>query len=385
MHEMSVEIKKAKEKALVIGSVGSMIANFNMENISILKNEGYDVEVAANFGKIDPISNEKKVKLLSSLQNYEVVVHQIDFQRGAGSPIQNLKVILQLRRLILEKQYKIIHTNSPLASALVRFANPHKRTKIIYTAHGFQFFKGGRKRDWVLFYPIERILTSRTDILVTINNEDYARAKKMGFKKVEKIPGVGVDIKKFRRFIFDKNIEVKNNKKILISVGELNKNKNHILVFEAIKESRWKNSVEYWLCGIGEKYEEYKEYIESNKLEGTIKLLGYRTDIPDILSKADLFVFPSFREGLSVSVIEAMANGLPILASNIRGNESLVDEGKGGYLFDPKNSADLSRALDKLLSDSQKIKRYGSYNCEKSNQYDKKLVADLMKKIYLNI
>lgn len=379
---MSIDVKNYKEKVLVVGAVGSMIANFNMENIKILKSLGYDVEVAANFGEIDPISNEKREKMFSSFQSDEVVVHQIEFQRGMGSPLENLKVILQLRRLILEKRYKFIHTNSPLASALVRIANSHKKTKIIYTAHGFQFFKGGRKRDWLLFYPIERLLASRTDILLTINSEDYTRAKKMGFKKVEKIPGVGVDIQKFR---FSSSDKVKNSKRILISVGELNKNKNHILVFDAIQRAPWKNSVEYWVCGIGEKFEEYKEYIETNKLTDTIKLLGYRIDISDLLSKADLFVFPSFREGLSVSVIEAMANGLPVLASNIRGNEDLIDEGKGGYLFDPKNSEDLVRSLDQMLSDSPKIMKYGKYNFEKSDQYDIKLVNNLMKKKYNQI
>lgn len=373
--------KNKKEKVLVVGAVGSMIANFNMENIHILKNEGYDVEVAANFGDIDPISNEKKDKMLDALQREGVISHQIDFQRGIGSPVKNIQVILKLRKLISEKKYKFIHTNSPLASALVRIANLHKQTKIIYTAHGFQFFKGGRKRDWLLFYPIEKILASQTDVLVTINEEDYTRAKKMGFKIVEKIPGVGVDIHKFRpcsEKINNSNLD----KLILLSVGELNNNKNHILVLEAIMNLINKQDIEYWICGTGTNEDKYLEYINKNHLVREVKLLGYRSDINDILEKAHIFVFPSFREGLSVSVIEAMAKGKPVLASNIRGNRDLIDNGKGGVLFNPASSDQLTKILTDCMVNKEKLDEFGRYNLEKVKEYDIKNVNKRMVAIY---
>lgn len=370
-----------KEKVLIVGAVGSMIANFNMENIQILKNEGYEVEVAANFGDIDPISNEKKDKMLDTFQREGVISHQIDFQRGIGSPVKNIQVILKLRKLISEKKYKFIHTNSPLASALVRIANLHKQTKIIYTAHGFQFFKGGRKRDWLLFYPIERILASQTDVLVTINEEDYTRAKKMGFKIVKKIPGVGVDIHKFRpcsEKINNSNLD----KLILLSVGELNNNKNHILVLEAIMNLINKQDIEYWICGTGTNEDKYLEYINKNHLVREVKLLGYRSDINDILEKAHIFVFPSFREGLSVSVIEAMAKGKPVLASNIRGNRDLIDNGKGGVLFNPASSDQLTKILTDCMVNKEKLDEFGRYNLEKVKEYDIKNVNKRMVAIY---
>ncbi|EOA3407072.1 glycosyltransferase family 4 protein [Enterococcus hirae] len=370
-----------KEKVLIVGAVGSMIANFNMENIQILKNEGYEVEVAANFGDIDPISNEKKDKMLDTFQREGVISHQIDFQRGIGSPVKNIQVILKLRKLISEKKYKFIHTNSPLASALVRIANLHKQTKIIYTAHGFQFFKGGRKRDWLLFYPIERILASQTDVLVTINEEDYTRAKKMGFKIVKKIPGVGVDIHKFRpcsEKINNSNLD----KLILLSVGELNNNKNHILVLEAIMNLINKQDIEYWICGTGTNEDKYLEYINKNHLVREVKLLGYRSDINDILEKAHIFVFPSFREGLSVSVIEAMAKGKPVLASNIRGNRDLIDNGKGGILFNPASSDQLTKILTDCMVNKEKLDEFGRYNLEKVKEYDIKNVNKRMIAIY---
>lgn len=373
--------KNKKEKVLVVGAVGSMIANFNMENIHILKNEGYDVEVAANFGDIDPISNEKKDKMLDTFQREGVISHQIDFQRGIGSPVKNIQVILKLRKLISEKKYKFIHTNSPLASVLVRIANLHKQTKIIYTAHGFQFFKGGRKRDWLLFYPIERILASQTDVLVTINEEDYTRAKKMGFKIVKKIPGVGVDIHKFRpcsEKINNSNLD----KLILLSVGELNNNKNHILVLEAIMNLINKQDIEYWICGTGTNEDKYLEYINKNHLVREVKLLGYRSDINDILEKAHIFVFPSFREGLSVSVIEAMAKGKPVLASNIRGNRDLIDNGKGGILFNPASSDQLTKILTDCMVNKEKLDEFGRYNLEKVKEYDIKNVNKRMIAIY---
>ncbi|EME3494071.1 glycosyltransferase family 4 protein [Enterococcus faecium] len=373
-----------KDKVLIVGAVGSMIANFNMENISLLKDEGYDVEVAANFGEIDPISKDKKNKMFTSFKENSIVFHQVDFQRGIGSPKRNIAVVLQLRKLISDKQYKFIHTNSPLASALVRVANIKHKTKIIYTAHGFQFFKGGRKRDWLLFYPVERLLASKTDVLITINNEDYERAKKMGFKKVEKIPGVGVDIQKFK----PKDNRTKSNgsdKLILLSVGELNNNKNHMTVIEAIKYLPDKENLEYWICGTGENESKYEDYIKENNLSNIVKLLGYRTDVSDVLEKSDIFVFPSFREGLSVSVMEAMAKGKPILASNIRGNIDLVDNNKGGILFNPKDSKNLTDIISTVLKSNHHLNDFGNYNYRKSMKYDISVVNMKMLKIYRSI
>lgn len=379
-----MESNKKKDKVLIVGAVGSMIANFNMENISILKNEGYDVEVAANFGDIDPISIDKKKQMFTSFHENGIITHQIDFQRGIGSPQKNIQVILKLRKLISKKHYKFIHTNSPLASALVRVANLHKHTKVIYTAHGFQFFKGGRKRDWFLFYPIERILATQTDVLVTVNDEDYTRAKKMGFKKVEKIPGVGVDIQKFQSRDEKQEIMI-DNKLVLLSVGELNNNKNHMLVLEAISNLTNKKSIEYWICGTGENRDKYSEFIKKNDLEEIVKLLGYRTDISEILEKSDVFIFPSFREGLSVSVIEAMAKGKPVLASEIRGNKDLIDSNKGGILFSPNDSAQLIEILNNITISKEKLIDFGNYNRQKAKKYDLNQVNKKMISIYENL
>lgn len=381
---MSVDTKKKKEKVLIVGAVGSMIANFNMENISILKSEGYEVEVAANFGEIDPISKDKKEKMFSIFKKNDIIIHQIDFQRGIGAPVKNIKVILQLRGLILENKYKFIHTNSPLASALVRIANRNSKTKVIYTAHGFQFFKGGRKRDWFLFYPVERLLSSWTDVVITINNEDYERAKKMGFKRVEQIPGVGVDIKKFRPKS-ESNTIYDSDKLILLSVGELNDNKNHMLVLNAIKNLPNKQGLEYWICGTGENESKYTDYIKENDLENIVKLLGYRTDVSSVLEKADVFVFPSLREGLSVSVMEAMAKGKPVLASKIRGNIDLIDENKGGILFNPRDSVHLTEILNDIIISKKSLIGFGNYNFEKAKMYDCRQINKKMREIYKTI
>lgn len=378
------------KSALVIASVSSMIGKFNMNNIEILISLGYQVTVATNF-KTDAHSSKKSIDdLVEKLTNLKIGLVQIDFSRSGSNIKGHFESYKQVFKL-LDKNFDIIHTHTPIASAIVRLANRFNKnssSKVIYTAHGFHFYKGAPAINWITYYPIERILSKYTDLLITINREDFKRSKSFNAKDVEYIPGVGVEVNVLtagKNEIKEKKQEFNiTSSNILISVGELNNNKNHYIVIEALSKIKDKD-FEYLIVGEGPNKKKLQDQINNHGLQNKIKLCGYRNDIQELLQLSDIFVFPSFREGLSKSVMEAMASGLVIVASSIRGNTDLIDEGRGGFLFNPKSSSDLSNCLLKILNKPDIKNEFGIYNNEKIKQFSTNKIDSKMRQIYINI
>jgi len=262
--------------------------------------------------------------------------------------------------------------------------------KVIYTAHGFHFYKGASLLNWLFYYPVEKWLSRYTDVLITINKEDYERAKR-SFKagRIEYVPGVGVDVEKYGSVVVDrkakrKELGLAEDDFVLVSTGELNDNKNHKTVIQAVH--RLNNpSVKYLICGEGPLKNELLNLVQELGLEHQVMLLGYRTDIIEINHIADVFVFPSFREGLSVALMEAMACGLPVVCSDIRGNRDLVEDGKGGFLVEPKNLLGFTQSMEVLFKDVSLREGMGKYNKDKVQDYDIGIVLDKMKYVYENL
>lgn len=383
------------KRALVLASVASMIDQFNMPNIRLMIELGYKVDVATNFIEGSTCSDEKIAALKRSLSEMGVDCYQIDFARNVLKVGQNLKAYRQTRNLLKDNHYDLIHSHSPIGGLLSRVAARDMRvsnggnTKVIYTAHGFHFFKGAPLLNWLLFYPIEKISSPWTDVLVTITHEDYELAqKKMSAKEVVYVPGVGIDTNSFLPDA--SSVELRQSKRqelgvtdsdvMLLSVGELNKNKNHEIVLRAMAELGNKN-IHYFIAGRGV----LKEYLEQIASELGIKdqlhLLGFRTDVKDLFKAADVFAHSSFREGLSVAVMEAMASALPVICTEIRGNTDLIDAGKGGYLFNPKDVNRATKALKQIIDDKD-INAFGQYNAKKAESLDVKVIMETMRQLY---
>lgn len=382
------------KKALVLASVASMIDQFNMPNIRLLIELGYKVDVACNFVEGSTCSDEKIAQLKATLAEMGVNCYQIDFARNVLKVTQNLKAYRQTRRIVKEGKYDLIHSHSPIGGLLSRLATRSMRqtkggrTKVIYTAHGFHFFKGAPLLNWMIFYPIEKISSYLTDVLITITKEDYARAQaKMHVREVAYIPGVGIDVMKFRADVPEalklqkrQEIGIDKDDVMLLSVGELNKNKNHEVVLRAMAKLGRKD-VHYVIAGRGV----LKDYLENLAKElgvgEQLHLLGFRTDIKELYKVADVFAHPSFREGLSVAVMEAMASAMPIICTEIRGNTDLIDEGKGGYLFNPADVDGAFAALKKVVENAE-LNSLGEYNTKKAEGLDVEAVMNKMKSIY---
>ena len=375
-----------------MASVASMIDQFNMPNIRLMKEMGYEVDVATNFLKGSTCSEEKIAALKETLREMNVRCFQIDFSRNVLNVCENIKAFKQTKKIIDENNYALIHSHSPIGGFLSRIAARNDRkngTKMIYTAHGFHFFKGAPLMNWLIFYPIERICSRWTDVLVTITHEDYQLAqKKMYAKEVVYVPGVGINTAAFSPKEEDAAINARKREElglamtdtVMLSVGELNKNKNHEIILRAMARLGRKD-LHYLIAGRGE----LKEYLEQLAIElgvsGQFHLLGFRTDVKELFKTADFFAHPSFREGLSVAVMEAMANGLPVICTKIRGNTDLIEDNKGGYLFKPAEQETAYTALKNIM-DSLDRKSMGLYNLKKSEGLDVKAVLEEMRKMY---
>lgn len=371
------------KKALQLATKANMIDQFNIGNIEILQKLGYSVDVIADFSDPGTITLERANDLKKRLNEMGVRVIDLSIPRSLNL-ISILKAYLKIRRIISEEHYEIIHCHSPIGGAICRLAasaERNKRTKVIYTAHGFHFYKGAPIINWLVYYPIEKYLSKKTDILITINKEDYYRVKGFKAKKTLYIPGVGVDTKKYKRDgsirnYFRNELEIGNDSLVLLSVGELNRNKNHSVIIKALPELK---DVVYVLCGKGPLKHEYEILAERLGVKDRLIMVGYQPDIVKYYDISDIFVFPSLREGLPVSVLEAMSCGLPCVVSKIRGNTDLIDE-EGGVLFDPKSEKEALDAISSILKkDYQKM---GNYNQQKSKAFDISVVSNLMEKIY---
>ena len=373
----NIDINKPKKVLFTATVVKTHINVFHLPYLKWFKEQGYEVHVAAKNDFI----NEPCI--IPNCDKY----YDINFARFPFSKA-NIKAYKQLKKLIQENNYDIIHCHTPVAGVLTRLAaKNNKNTTVIYTAHGFHFFKGAPLINWLIYYPVERFCAGFTDKLITINREDYERAKRFKLRKNGKVyyvPGVGINLEKIQNLKVDikqkkKELGISKNIPILLSVGELNKNKNHEAVLQALSKLKEENFI-YLICGRGVLKEYLERKIQELHLENKAKLLGYRSDVIKILKTADLFIFPSKRKGLPVSVIEAMAARLPVIASNVRGNRDLIAKEN---LFEPNDVAALTNLIKKQLEaiQNKELKKVVYANLE---QYSLKNVLKQMTEIYMD-
>ena len=366
------------KKALLVATVGGFIACFELSNAKILQEMGYEVHAAADFHLV-PSAKEKK-----KLKEAGIVCHPIDFSRSPFQ-VKNMQAYRQLNALLAMHHFDLIHCHTPVGGVLARLCAAKYRktgTKVIYTAHGFHFYQGAPLPNWLIYYPIEKALSRVTDILITINKEDYALAKKkMHAKKVTYLPGVGVDLKKFCAGTIDvskkrEELGLSDTDFLLLSVGELSKRKNQEIVIKAIQKLQYPQ-VKYLLCGCGVLREKLEKMAEELGLKEKIIFLGYRDDIAELCQSADLFVLPSRQEGLPMALMEAIACNLPAACSDIRGNRDLLTE----YLFCPSDVNQVKEVLETAINDIQ-------HNQYKVNYHSirKKIhlthIQTLMRKLY---
>lgn len=366
------------KKVLFTATVDSHILCFHIPFLKYFKENGYEVHVATNGDEEIPYC-DKKIK--------------ISFER---SPLKfnNLKAIKQLKKVIMEEQYDIIHTHTPMGAVVTRLAAKKARkklgTRVIYTAHGFHFFKGAPKKYWMMFYPVEKYLSKFTDTLITINQEDYELAKNK-FKKcknVEYVPGIGIDENKFNIKMTDKekhelreSLGLKDDDFVLIYVARMDKNKNQEFLINVMKTLVKKNeNIHLLLVGPDELNGEYQKQAE--EIKNNIHFLGFRKDIPELMNISNISVSSSLREGLPVNIMEAMVVGLPIIATDARGVRDLVKDDINGYVVEKNNLEMFVKYFDIIYNDKEKQEKFINNNHKLINSYYLNNIMEDMKKVY---
>ena len=377
-----------KKRALMYASVASMIQQFNMENIRLLLEQGYEVDVACNLEFGSTITPEKIAAMKAELESLGVRVIHIPIPRkitAIGGIITSFRMS---RQLMTQGEYSLIHCHSPIGGVLCRLANRfsgrYGKAKMIYTAHGFHFFKGAPLANWRIFYPLEWFCSRYTDTLITINHEDHdLAARQFRAGQVAYVPGIGVDLEKYRPDSAGRaeklaELGLNGADTILVAVGELSVRKNHEVVLRALAREQDPH-YQYLICGLGPLKEQLDRLVEELGISDRVHFLGYRNDIAQILNIADIYVFPSLQEGLPVALMESMAAGKAVACSRIRGNTDLI-EAKGGVLFDPRSVDDCADAIDKLLSAD--YRQMGRFNLEKIRGFSRETVEKQMADLY---
>lgn len=379
---MEVKMKKV----LIVSSVASMIDLFNMNNISILQKMGCHVDIACNFDDGNITSSERIKEFKEILDSKNINFFNIPIPRNITSIRKILISYELLYNIIKNNKYDMVHCHSPIGGVITRIATKkynsieEKRLNVIYTAHGFHFYKGAKLRNWLLFYPIEKFLSRHTDCLITINGEDYRLAKsKMKAKNVEYLPGIGINTKSLEK----KHIINSPNEEnfTLVSIGQLSQRKNHEIIIKSLAEIK-DPTIFYNIIGIGELELYLKKLVEELELNNQIKFLGFQKNVSQFLTKSDCFVFPSIQEGLPVSLMEAMATPLPVICSKIRGNVDLIDNNLGGFLIENGDINEYIFAIKKLKEDYKLRVEFSEYNRKKIKKYDVDVIDSLMEKIY---
>lgn len=378
------------KKILVLASVYGFLESFEINDIKILLSLGYEVHTAANLHDTTIGSNytTKKIDELESIKKHFFDIHRSPFSS------KNIGVFFKLKKLVEKEKFDVIHCHTPIGGVLGRLLGKVCGVKVIYTAHGFHFFKGVSKKNWLCYYPIEHFLSKYTDILITINEEDYNLAKlKFKAKNIFKINGVGLDTKKFYIENFDKKsyrekLGLNGEDFVILSVGELSDRKNHIIgikVIQKLKNEYPEISFKYLIVGNGVNLEKYQEYIKENNLENNVKLLGRRNDIVELNMISDAFLFPSKMEGLGIASLEAMSAGLPLLTSNIHGINDYSFNNITGFSYKSNDIIGFSKGIKVLYDDKNLCKKFKNFNLDFVKKFDIKEIEKSMRNIYLSL
>lgn len=360
----------SQKKVLIVASVVSFIEWFNKENLEFLKNSlNCEVHVACNFDYMEDTDESCTKAYIKKLKDNGFKLHNIHFARSPFS-LQNIDAYKKLKQIINENDFDLVHCHTPTASILTRLVAKKARkngTTVMYTCHGFHFHNAAPKKNWLMFYPIEKWMSRYTDYLVTINKEDFNRAKTFFAKNVRYIPGVGVDINRIKeakvdKKVYKKSIGVPEECMMLLSVGEMIERKNHEVIIKALGKLK-RDDIYYVICGKGP----LKEHLEqlSKSLGVHTVFLGFRKDIPELCNTTDISAFPSKIEGLGLAGIEAMAAGVPLVSSNVHGILDYVIDGKTGFACEPNDVDGFAGAIEKLTNDA-KLRESMREECLKS-------------------
>lgn len=364
-----------KKKILFVANVAKEHINkFHIPTIEFFKAQGWQVDVACSGDDEVPGCDHRF------------------YGKWKRSPFQagTFFGVIQLIKILKKTSYDVVYCHTPVGGLVARLAVMFlkNKPKIVYFAHGFHFYKGCPRKYWFTIYPIERILANNTDLLITLNYEDYELAKKKIAKKAKIVfsPGVGVNFSKLvvndktnMRSLYRNKFKL-NNEILLIYIAELIENKNQGMLIEVLKKlTEKRNDIVLVLVGPDHANGYYQNMAKRLGLSEKIIFTGWRNDIGELLNMSDIYVASSVREGFGINLIEAMFLGLPVVAVNNRGHKTIIKDGENGFLVNLNDIDTMAARILEIIENPSIKEQFSQFNVDK---YDAKRIA---KNIYCEI
>ena len=366
------------KKALILTHQSGFLWKFELENVHLLQSLGFIVHYASNCAE------DWHHYDLGELARMGVIYHDISIARSPYMWRMNFDAFRRLMDIVENEEIDLIHCHTPVGGVLGRLVGhfSKRHPKVIYTAHGFHFYKGAPILNNVLYRAVEYLLAPLTDVLIVINREDYAAAKKMRLKKggrVCYIPGVGLDPEKFRaadkaeKTKMREKLGIRPNDFFVLSVGELNRNKNHVTAMRAVLKLKQDagpggSRLIYGICGDGYFMNEARQYAAGLGLSEDVHFFAYQRKTRDYSGAADVTVFPSIREGLGMAALESLAMGVPVIAANNRGTREYMTDGLNGYVCEPRDADGFASGIRKIMEMTEA--EAGEYDALKQSVLD---------------
>lgn len=369
------------KKLLFVSNISNNVGSFVVASIAAAKKCGFEFYYAANW------DGATKEQIAEDEKKYGIKIVHIDLDRSPYST-KNIKAYKQLVDLINKEKIDYIHCNTPVGGVLGRLAGEKcKVKKIVYEAHGFHFYEGAPKKNWMIYYPVEKWLAKKTDAIITINNEDFERAKTFKLKnngQVYYVPGVGMDLSQYNvpdtvREIKRNELNLKDTDFALISMGDLIDRKNYKIAIEVVAKLN-NPHVHYFICGKGPEEVNLKKLAENLGVDKQVHFLGFRNDIKELLKASDTFLFTSKQEGLARSLMEAMASKIPCVVSKIRGNTELIVNNENGFLCSGLD--DYVNAIIKIMQSPELAYKFKEKSSKHLNNFSIEKVIDCLFDVY---
>lgn len=380
-----------KKKALIVVNLAGFL-HFLWNDIATLQEMGYEVSVAMNENS----AAGPNLIEIPKLEEMGIAHYQVEFDTKSPVSTQNIQAYKQLKLILKTNKYDLIHCHTPIVGILTRMAARKYRktgTTVIYTTHGFTFTDKSSKKNWIVYFSAEKLMSRFCDAIITINHEDYNNAKRMHCPKVYIIPSVGLDSNRFSNLRINRDeyrasfgVEPKDH--MVLSVGELSSRKNQKIIIEALGMLDRKERYVFVICGRAVVNSTIEEELKetASKLGVRIFLAGHRLDIPEINACADVAVIPSVREGFGMTGVEALASGVPVVGSDVQGIREYVIPGKTGYLCDPYDAHQFADAIEKIVNLPSEERAKMVIACkEKAKEFDVSKSIAAMKNIYQEV
>lgn len=367
---------------LIITAVGGFLPKFLMQDVQLLIERGHVVHYATNFANPVYECDEPELEAMG------VKCFNIPIAKSPLGVKNNHLAYKKLKQIVNDSKIDLVYAHNPMGGVLGRVLTyTNSSLKVIYTAHGFHFYKGAPLRNWILYYPVEKFLAKKTDVLITINHEDEELSKQFTLKPggfVKRIPGTGVDTKRFysddtrKAFLREKH-NIRDDEFIYLSVGELNDNKNHSTIIKSFASANMPNARLY-ICGEGPNHRSLQRQINGLGVKGRVKLCGYQHNIEDYYRMADAFVFPSIREGMGMASLEAMACGLPLIVADNRGTREYARD--NAIVCKAQDADGFRLAMSQLYYDHERKVVMGHKSLTIAPEFAKSETIKIMEEIF---